>query len=127
MGLAPPCPRGWTRVLSDGGHLLVGSPACAGMDPRLGGNRRTVPRLPRVRGDGPQFLVDPSIVEMAPRVERGLDERELRGRDRLGPAEIVEHLAPPGPGSTLHRVRASSVTRGSFTRSTRKVSARSTG
>ena len=86
--LAPPHPRGWTRV--DFADVVVGrgSPAPAGMDPHDPAGRGSGPRLPRTRGDGPV----PSVISFGPRSApphpRGWtrDRRDDRGVRRGSPA-----------------------------------------
>ena len=51
--MAPPHTRGWTLLPHQRERDGEGSPAHAGMDPRVRGSPTTPPRLPRTRGDGP--------------------------------------------------------------------------
>ena len=68
---APPHARGWTLVEALAALDRLGSPACAGMDPR--GRTRRMPRsrLPRMRGDGPSVPQRPPPSREAPPHARG--------------------------------------------------------
>ncbi len=73
--LAPPLTRGWTRGLCARRRLGRGSPAHAGMDPppdRAPGHPR---RLPRSRGDGPQWATVNQTGLPAPPLTRGWTRR----------------------------------------------------
>ena len=50
-----PHPRGWTRRRSDPTTCRLGFPAPAGMDPSRRSGRGRSCRIPRTRGDGPDF------------------------------------------------------------------------
>jgi CRISPR-associated endonuclease Cas1 subtype I-E len=50
---APPHTRGWTRAAFRSRETVHGSPAHAGMDPRVSSRAFLKGRLPRTRGDGP--------------------------------------------------------------------------
>ena len=68
---APPHTRGWTVLRSLADFPFGGSPAHAGMDPRRWLARRRCSRLPRTRGDGPQFSHVSRIAVRAPPHTRG--------------------------------------------------------
>ena len=77
---ASPHTRGWTRLRGDLGVGDRGFPAHAGMDPA--GSRRTgtAGRLPRTRGDGPEWFGGPDEAELASPHTRGWT-RLLRERE----------------------------------------------
>ena len=52
----PPPTRGWSFVLGPPVRELDGSPAHAGMVPSTRKGKKTSPRFPRPRGDGPQIV-----------------------------------------------------------------------
>ena len=67
----PPHTRGWTQASSDTSTRRAGSPAHAGMDPPNAGRTRRAARLPRTRGDGPEFPADKhGTIEAPPRCSR---------------------------------------------------------
>ena len=68
---APPRSRGWTLHHRDSPHRRRGSPALAGMDPRIHSVTRSCGRLPRARGDGPLGSPDELHITTAPPRSRG--------------------------------------------------------
>ena len=68
---APPPTRGWTPHLSPPPRYRGGSPAHAGMDPKLNSSARRARRLPRPRGDGPPSRASSVASTEAPPPTRG--------------------------------------------------------
>ncbi len=68
---APPLTRGSTLVLGVLPPPLAGSPAHAGIDPWVSGNRSREPGLPRSRGDRPPTRLGPLPSDQAPPLTRG--------------------------------------------------------
>ena len=69
--VAPPPALGWTRLGHVGHRADVGSPACAGVDPSTRWSRRSSPRLPRLRWDGPSTQILTLTAKSAPPPARG--------------------------------------------------------
>ena len=68
---APPHTRGWTPYPDVCAKLAAGSPAHAGMDPRVAFRHPAITRLPRTRGDGPDPNSAAFVYEQAPPHTRG--------------------------------------------------------
>src|ERR1700722_15892896 len=86
---APPRTRGWTLGRELPGSLVDGSPAHAGMDPRLARGWYEPARLPRARGDGPAWACSRHGSRRAPPRTRGWTRRD----------EAAQHH---GQGSPAH-------------------------
>ena len=89
--LAPPPTRGWTLGAVPHARRLRGSPAHAGMDPRLCAATVPVRGLPRPRGDGPLAASCPVSVIEAPPPTRGWTVLQ-------GPDEILRDGSPAHAG-----------------------------
>ena len=68
---ASPRSRGWTRSLVHATRLLDGFPALAGMDPPRPRPAALFRRLPRARGDGPEYGIRPLEARAASPRSRG--------------------------------------------------------
>ena len=103
---APPPTRGWTPCCWACGRTLAGSPAHAGMDPRLHHGRIRDGWLPRPRGDGPVSPPALTSPDRAPPPTRGW----TRGR---GGAADIPGAPPPTRGWTAHGLVAAAGVDGS--------------
>ena len=74
FSVAPPHARGWTRIGTSSRAAQEGSPARAGMDPRVTQADRMRMGLPRTRGDGPQDHQNIPVGLLAPPHARGWTE-----------------------------------------------------
>ncbi len=82
---APPRSRGWTRRRSRRPAVVAGSPALAGMDPRVAPHVDALLRLPRARGDGPAARASSTPMYVGSPALAGMD-----------PATAVASAAPSG-------------------------------
>ncbi len=84
FGACSPPTRGWTGGgrAEDGQRAVF--PAYAGMDRRLDARRVTLPRVPRLRGDGPVTLPGLPFVVVCSPPTRGWTSREPRRPGRSG-------------------------------------------
>ena len=93
--MAPPPTRGWSLRHAGGERHGLGSPAYAGMVPRL--PRRSMPRLrlPRLRGDGPFGAVTPLDGRTAPPPTRGWSHRSARPVSATRGSPAYAGMVPP--------------------------------
>ncbi len=100
-GSAPPLTRGSTRPPRDPPAEDRGSPAYAGIDPRLGRPRERYPWLPRLRGDRPverPMLTDGTV---APPLTR-----ESTRVTRTGPSQHFSRISLCNRTGSTHRAMA---------------------
>ncbi len=97
LGAAPPRGRGWTPVTHVADEFGEGSPAWAGMDPRRSRPRPTLPRLPRVGGDGPFDGVTKAAVTEAPPRGRGWTRCAPTPSPSSGGSPAWAGMDPPTP------------------------------
>ncbi len=92
--VAPPRARGWTRHGRLAAASARGSPACAGMDPRLRNRLSGMPGLPRVRGDGPGQWCAFVTSEQAPPRARGWTRPPRAAGPRSGGSPACAGMDP---------------------------------
>ena len=80
--MAPPHARGWSLISKAPHRRLRGSPACAGMVPRQAARGGLAPRLPRMRGDGPDAILVQGRDAAAPPHARGWSQSRAPGGDQ---------------------------------------------
>jgi hypothetical protein len=98
-GRAPPPARGWTSERRISRLCGVGSPACAGMDPRATRSCAFARGLPRLRGDGPRCACLRGRGNAAPPPARGWTPMLLQDKQAIGGSP---RLRGDGPVSRTH-------------------------
>ncbi len=108
---APPHPRGWTLRAMDGCCGCAGSPAPAGMDPGCAQRLPPDDRLPRTRGDGPNFRAYSHLDIRAPPHPRGWTHAYSNPQGDSDGSPAPAGMDPP-PDRRHHRTRRLPRTRG---------------
>ena len=102
---APPLARGSTRALELVAERLWGSPARAGIDPRLRGDGSGGPGLPRSRGDRPHRAHRPASDAEAPPLARGSTRPANGGPARCGGSPARAGIDPDPVAGTFDDAR----------------------